>query len=92
MQITYIPIGPKVVPFWASYLEFYKVLPKRNYFGAYGYVYLAGLTAFEGFYECARTCIYIDSLAQSSVEGSDFTYAEKLLLRRLLVRTVFPAT
>ena len=29
-------IGPKVVPFWASYLEFYKVLPKRNYFGAYG--------------------------------------------------------
>ena len=29
-------IGPKVVPFWGSYLEFYKVIPKRNYFGAYG--------------------------------------------------------
>ena len=31
------PIGPKVVPFWGSYLEFYQVIPKRNYFGAYGY-------------------------------------------------------
>ena len=31
-----LPIGPKVVPFWGSYLEFYTVLPKRNYFGAYG--------------------------------------------------------
>ena len=29
-------IGPKVVPFGGSYLEFYKVIPKRNYFGAYG--------------------------------------------------------
>ena len=29
-------MGPKVVPFWGSYLEFYKVIPKRNYFGAYG--------------------------------------------------------
>ena len=29
-----LPIGPKVVPFWGSYLEFYKVIPKRNYFGA----------------------------------------------------------
>ena len=25
-----------VVPFWGSYLEFYKVIPKRKYFGAYG--------------------------------------------------------
>ena len=32
-----IPIGPKVVPFGGSYLEFYKVIPKRNHFGAYGY-------------------------------------------------------
>ena len=32
-----LPIGPKVVPFWGSYLEFCKVTPKRNYFGAYGY-------------------------------------------------------
>ena len=31
-----LPIGPKVVPFGGSYLEFYKVIPKRNYFGAYG--------------------------------------------------------
>ena len=31
-----LPIGPKVVPFWGSYFEFYKLLPKRNYFGAYG--------------------------------------------------------
>ena len=30
-----IPIGPIVVPFWGSYLEFYKVIPKRNYYGAY---------------------------------------------------------
>ena len=33
---VFLPIGPKVVPFWGSYLEFYKVIPKRNYFGAYG--------------------------------------------------------
>ena len=32
-----IYIGPKVVPFWGSYLELYKVISKRNYFGAYGY-------------------------------------------------------
>ena len=32
----FIPIGPKVVPFWGSYIEFYKVIPKRSYFGAYG--------------------------------------------------------
>ena len=34
---VFLPIGPKVVPFGGSYLEFYKVIPKRNYFGAYGY-------------------------------------------------------
>ena len=31
-----LPKGPKVVPFWGSCLEFYKVIPKRNYFGAFG--------------------------------------------------------
>ena len=31
-----LPIGPKVVPSWGSYLEFFKVIPKRNYFGGYG--------------------------------------------------------
>ena len=30
-------LGSIVVPFWGSYLESYKVNPKRNYFGAYGY-------------------------------------------------------
>ena len=30
------PIGPKVVPFGGSDLEPYKVIPKRNYYGAYG--------------------------------------------------------
>ena len=29
-------IGPFVVPFCGSYLESYKVIPKRNYLGAYG--------------------------------------------------------
>ena len=33
--------------FWGSYLESYKVIPKRNYFGAYGY--LQGL--YKGFTE-----------------------------------------
>ena len=28
---------PMVVPFWGSYLESYTVIPKRNYYGAYGY-------------------------------------------------------
>ena len=31
-----LPRGSKVVPFWGSYIESYKVLPKRNYYGAYG--------------------------------------------------------
>ena len=31
-----LPGGSKVVPFWGSYLESYKVIPKRNYYGAYG--------------------------------------------------------
>ena len=34
-----LPIGPKVVPFWGSYLELYRVILKRNYYGAYGYSY-----------------------------------------------------
>ena len=25
-------IGPKLAPFWGSYLEIYKIIPKRNYF------------------------------------------------------------
>ena len=38
MKTTHRPIGPKVVPFvGGSYLELHKVIPKRNYFGAYGY-------------------------------------------------------
>ena len=31
-----VPIGPIVVPFWGSYLESYKVITRRNYYGAYG--------------------------------------------------------
>ena len=33
-----LPRGSKVVPFWGSYIESYKVIPKRNYYGAYGYL------------------------------------------------------
>ena len=33
---TSLPINPKVVLFGGSYVEFYKVIPKRNYFGALG--------------------------------------------------------
>ena len=32
-----LPRDPKVVPFGGSYIESYKVTPKRNYFGASGY-------------------------------------------------------
>ena len=31
-----LPIGPQVVPYYGLYLESYKVIPKRNYLGAYG--------------------------------------------------------
>ena len=31
-----IPFGPKVVPCYGLYVESYKVVPKRNYLGAYG--------------------------------------------------------
>ena len=29
-----LPRGPTVVPFWGSYIGSYKVMPKRNYYGA----------------------------------------------------------
>ena len=35
-RIHELPKGPKVVPFGGSYLENNKVIPKRNYFGAFG--------------------------------------------------------
>ena len=31
-----LPIAPSVAPFYGLDLESYKVIPKRNYFGAYG--------------------------------------------------------
>ena len=31
-----LPRGSIVVPFWGSYVESDKVIPKRNYYGAYG--------------------------------------------------------
>ena len=31
-----LPKGSIVVPFWGSYTESYKVIPKRNYYGAFG--------------------------------------------------------
>ena len=36
-QIGCLPIGSGVVPFCGLYLGSYKVIPKRNYYGAYGY-------------------------------------------------------
>ena len=33
----YLPIGSIVVSFWGSYLESYRVIPKRNYLEPYGY-------------------------------------------------------
>ena len=33
MFITWLPLGAIVVPFCGSYLESYKVIPKRNYYG-----------------------------------------------------------
>ena len=31
-----LPTGSIVVPYWGSYLESDKVIPKRNYYGAFG--------------------------------------------------------
>ena len=31
-----LPRGSIVVPFWGSYIESYKAIPKRNYYGAFG--------------------------------------------------------
>ena len=33
-----LPIGPKVVPFWGSYLEFYKVIQKGTTLGPMGII------------------------------------------------------
>ena len=35
-SLSRLPIGPIVVPFGGSYLEPYKVVPKKNYYGDYG--------------------------------------------------------
>ena len=35
-HVSNLPIGSIVVPLGGSYLGSYKVIPKRNYFGAYG--------------------------------------------------------
>ena len=35
-MLAFFAIGPIVVPFWGSYVASYKVIPKRNYYGAYG--------------------------------------------------------
>ena len=35
-NLSILPRGPEVVPFWGSYIESYKVIPKRNYYGASG--------------------------------------------------------
>ena len=40
--LSKLPINPIVVPFWGSYVEPYKVIPKRIYYGAHGYVYFRG--------------------------------------------------
>ena len=37
-----------VVPFWGSYIESYQGIPKRNYYGAYGYCPQKGLAQQEG--------------------------------------------
>ena len=55
--LFYLPIGPKVIPFWGSYLEFYKVIPKRNYFGAWYLVIRSPLPDFiagTGWLPCGR--------------------------------------
>ena len=36
---VYIPKGSYVVPFWGSILESPITNPKRNYIGAFGYIY-----------------------------------------------------
>ena len=36
LRMLALPRGPKVVPSWGSYIESYKVTPKRNYFGPLG--------------------------------------------------------
>ena len=54
-----LPIASIVAPFWGSDLESYKVTPKRNYYGAYGYILHRVLTScvnrpptFESFRQC----------------------------------------
>ena len=34
-----LPMGSTVVPFGGSSIDSCKVLPKRNYYGAYGYLH-----------------------------------------------------
>ena len=45
MSLT-TPLGSIAVPFGGSYLEFYKVIPTRNYYGASGYISLTSMTRF----------------------------------------------
>ena len=42
-MILILPIGPILVRFGGSYLESYKVIPKRDYYGALGFGILGRL-------------------------------------------------
>ena len=39
VTVLKLPISSIIVPFCGLYLESYKVIPERTYYGAYGYLY-----------------------------------------------------
>ena len=66
-----MPRGPKVVPFGGSYIESYKVTPKRNYFGASGWslwVYGSVLFSFSKPSPKAKHCSKRESKAPNPSE------------------------
>ena len=56
------PRGSIVVPFGGPYLESYKVIPKRNYYGAYGQL----PTLFRGVTIATSSCNLLGSAATGS--------------------------
>ena len=49
-----LPRGSIVVLFWGSYIESYKVIPKRNYYGAFGYSDKMGIYQAQGLRDVIR--------------------------------------
>ena len=61
-----------MVPFWGSYLESYKGIPKRNYYGASGYSEQVGVIRGLGFR--VKVLLFCMSVFRAGLCGTTASY------------------